>query len=98
MRPVGGGVQFFDLVEVDWRSEHGIAATAAASSGCTDGATGDTCTAAPPAATRADAGQPEAPGSATVQTSPGGRTTAIASVRSVSDAEPAAWRIMVLES
>ena len=98
MRPVGGGVQFFDLVEVDWRFDHGNAATAAASSGCTDGATGATCTAAPTAVARAAAGRPEGPGSATAQTSPGGRTTAIANVRSVSDAAPAAWRIMVLES
>lgn len=98
MRPVGGGVQFFDLVEVDWRSDHGNAATAAASSGCTDGATAATCIVAPTVAARADAGQPRAPASATVQTTPGGRTTATASARSVSDAAPAAWRIMLPES
>ncbi|MDX2019052.1 MAG: hypothetical protein SF187_02335 [Deltaproteobacteria bacterium] len=45
MRRIGGGVQFFDLVEVDWRSEHGVAATAETSSGCTGGATVATCTA-----------------------------------------------------
>jgi hypothetical protein len=98
MRPVGGGVQFFDLVEVDWRSDHGIAAAAETRSGCTDGATGDTCTAAPHVAARAGAGQPEARASATVPAMTGGRTTAIASVRSASDVAPAAWRIMVLES
>jgi hypothetical protein len=98
MRPVGGGVQFFDLVEVDWRSEHGIAATAAASSGCTDGATGDTCTAATPVAAKGGGGRPEALASATVWAMTGGTTIAIVSVRSVSDAALGAWRIMVPES
>lgn len=95
MRRVGGGVQFFDLVEVDWRSDHEHAAIVAKSSGCTGGATGATCTAVLTAGARAVGGRLEARDGAIARRVTDGRTTAIASGRSASDTEPAAWRIKV---
>jgi hypothetical protein len=51
MRPVGDGVQFFDLVEDNWISDYDSASTVAASSGYTADAITATSTAARHAAT-----------------------------------------------
>ena len=98
MRPYVGGVQFFDLVEVDWRSDHAPVAIAAASSGCTSGAIVDTCTAVLSAGARVGAGPPGSLGVATAQATRGGRITGTTSVRCERDAEPNAWGIMVQKS
>lgn len=98
MRPDCGGVQFFDLVEVDWRSEHGHAATAAASSGCTDGATEATCTAASSAKGRAVDGRLGQHAGGTERATRGDWITVIASEPAGSASGPSAWGIMVPES
>jgi|SRR4051794_27497005 hypothetical protein len=98
MRPNGGGVQFFDLVEVDWRSDHGCAATAAASSGCTDGATGAMCTAVTGAAVRAGGGLPGWHDSDTGRAMRVGSTTATGSERAGSAGGPTTWGITVPRS
>jgi hypothetical protein len=98
MRPDGGGVQFFDLVEVDWRSEHAPVAIAVASSGCTDGAIVDTCTAAPVAGARVGAGPPGSLAVATALAMRGGRITGTTSAHCARDAELIAWGIMVQKS
>lgn len=98
MRPNGGGVQFFDLVEVDWRSEHGRAATAAASSGCTDGAIGGTCTAGGGAGARAGGGRLGWLDSATGRAMRGDWITVISNGRAGRESGPSAWGIMVPES
>jgi len=98
MRRDGGGVQFFDLVEVDWRSEHAPVAIAVASSGCTGGATVDTCTAAPGAGARVGAGPPGSLAAATAPATRGGRITGTTSARCERDAELNAWGIMVPKS
>jgi hypothetical protein len=98
MRPDGGGVQFFDLVEVDWRSEHASVAIAVTSSGCTGGATADTCTAARGAGARVGAGPQGSLAAATAPAMRGGRITATTSARCERDAEPIAWGIMVQKS
>jgi hypothetical protein len=100
MRPDGGGVQFFDLVEVDWRSDRDSVDTAVPSSGCTGGATAGMCTAAQPAGERGGGGRPGWRGSATGHPMRAGRITGITSGRAGRDTEPPsrAWGIMVPES
>ena len=98
MRPDGGGVQFFDLVEVDWKSDRGNVANAGASSGCTVGATGATCTAGLAAGTRAVGGQRGAHAGSTGQAMRDGKIIGMPSVRGGRDAGPTAWGIMVPES
>jgi hypothetical protein len=98
MRPDGGGVQFFDLVEVDWRSDHAPVAIAVASSGYTDGATVGTCTAARSAGVRVGAGLPRTLGAGTGPVTRGGRITGTTSARCEQDAGLSAWGIMVPKS
>ncbi len=98
MRPNGGGVQFFDLVEVDWRSEHGCVATAASSSGCTGGAIGAMCTVVRRAAVRGGAGRLGWHDSATGHATKGGSTTATGSERAGSKRVRTTWGIMVPRS
>lgn len=98
MRPDGGGVQFFDLIEVDWRSEHGPVVTAAGNSGCTGGATEATCTAVPNAAARVGGGRRGWRGDSTGRAPRDGWTTGITSGRCEPGGEQSAWGIMVLES
>lgn len=98
MRPDGGGVQFFDLVEVDWRSDRDNVASAAASSGCTAGATGATCTVDLAAGGRAVGGRPGARAGNTGPAMRGARTIGMTSARGERAAGPAAWGIMVPES
>jgi hypothetical protein len=98
MQRDGGGVQLFDLVEVDWRSDHADVATAVASSGCTDGATADTCTVVPAAAARAGDGRRGSRADATARMMMGGRITATTSAHCGRDTGPSAWGIMVPKS
>jgi hypothetical protein len=98
MRRDGGGVQFFDLVEVDWRSEHAPVAIAVVSSGCTGGATVGTCTAVQVAGARVGAGPPGSLAAATAPVTRGGRITGTTSARCERDAKPSAWGIMVPKS
>jgi hypothetical protein len=99
MRPDGGGVQFFDLVEVTWRSDHGPAGAAAASSGCTGGATEGTCTAGRSAGAKVGGGRLARRDNATGRAKRGGSITGTSSGRAGRDDGPrAAWGIMVLES
>jgi hypothetical protein len=99
MRSDSGGVQFFDLVEVDWRSDHGPVANAVANSGFTAGATGATCTAAQPVAERGGGGRPGRRAGNTGRAARAGWTTGIASGSCAPASEPRrAWGIMVPES
>ena len=98
MRSDGGGVQFFDLVEVDWRSDHAPVAIAVASSGCTGGATVGTCTAARSAGVRVGVGPPGSLAAAIAPATRGGRITGTISARCERDVEPSAWGIMVPKS
>jgi hypothetical protein len=98
MRRDGGGVQFFDLVEVDWKSEHAPVANGVANSGCTGGAMVYTCTAAPGAGARVGAGPPGSLAAATAPATRGGRITGTTSARCERDAELNAWGIMVPKS
>ena len=98
MRRDSDGVQFFDLVEVDWRSEHGPVVTAAANSGCTGGATEGTCTAVPNAGARVGGGRRGWRGDSTARAKRDGWTTEITSGRCEPDDEQRAWGIMVPES
>lgn len=95
---MGGGVQFFDLVEVDWRFGNGVADNAASSSGCTAGATGDTCTAAPSAGWRAVGGRRDRRDDSTAPARRAGWITVISSGRDGPDSERSAWGIMVPKS
>jgi hypothetical protein len=98
MRPVGGGVQFFGLVEVDWKSAYGHADIAASSSGCTAGATGDTRTAATNADGRVAGGQRDRRGDSTARARRADWTTVIKSVRGGLAGDRSAWGIMVPKS
>jgi hypothetical protein len=98
MQPDSGGVQFFDLVEVDWRSDHGLVAIAAESSGCTDGATGAMSTAASSVRGRVADGRLGRHAGGTGHASRGGWITVIASGPAGSASGPSAWGIMVPES
>lgn len=98
MRPEGGGVQFFDLVEVDWKSDRGNVASAGASSGCTVGATGATCTVGLSAGARVVGGQRGAHVGSTGQAMRDGRIIEMTSAHAGGVAGPTAWGIMVPES
>jgi hypothetical protein len=97
MRPEGGVVQFFDLVEVDWKSDRGNVASAGASSGCTVGATGAMCTVGLAAGGRAGGGRPGVRAGSTGQATRGGRIIGMASAHG-GRATGIAWGIMVPES
>jgi hypothetical protein len=98
MRPEGGGVQFFDLVEVDWKSDRGNVASVGASSGCTVDATGATCTVGMAAGARAVGGQRGAHVGSTGPARRDGRIIGMASALAGRASGPIAWGIMVPES
>jgi hypothetical protein len=98
MRPDGGGVQFFDLVEVDWKSDRDNVASAGTSSGCTVGATGAMCTAGLAAGAMAAGGRPGARAGNTGQARRDGRIIGMTSGLAGRAAGPIAWGIMVPES
>jgi len=93
-----GDVQFFDLVEVDWKSERGHVATVAAGSGYTVGAIAGTCTAGRGVGLRAGAGRPERRDGAIAPAMRDDRTTAITSARCGPADGSRQWGIMVPES
>ena len=93
-----GDVQFFDLVEVDWKSESDHVATVAARSGYTADAIVGTCTAGRDVGLRAGAGQPERREGAIAPAMRDDRTTAITSARSGPADGSRPWGIMVPES
>ena len=98
MRPDGDGVQFFDLVEDNWRSDHEIAGSAAGSSGFIAGATVVMRTAGSLAERLAE---PEPPGGHARSTGPatrGAPITATTSALAGPANGTAAWGIMVPKS
>ena len=98
MRPVGDGVQFFDLVEDNWISDYDSASTVVASSGYTAGAITATSTAASRAATVAGRGQPARRVDGTGPATRDAPITETTSAPTAPASGSAAWGIMVPKS
>jgi hypothetical protein len=98
MRPVGDGVQFFDLVEDNWSSDRVRASSAAPNSGSTGVAIAATCTAVRYAASWAGRRRPAGRARSTGPATRGGPITGTTSAPLGLGSGMAAWGIMVPKS
>jgi hypothetical protein len=95
MRRIDGGVQFFDLVEVNWRSDRDNVAIAELSSGCTSGATGAMCIAGTIVGSRGVGVRHKGLVVGTERVTRDAKTIGISSAPRGLAAIPSAWGIMV---
>ena len=98
MLPGRGAVQFFDLVEVDWRSDPAAAPSVGLSSGCTAGATEATSIVAKPAGSAVAGLRPSGPAVSTGRPKKAAWIIETASVPGVLADAPVPWGIMVPKS